>query len=101
MLDQPMNTASFRKSLSVLAGLLVCVYAIGVLCYVLSLPDIGLRCAFKTELSYVYSQYRWTTPQPLLAAGEGPTNDSPQLLEQALALPHRGDLVLTVGGKAI
>jgi transcriptional regulator with GAF, ATPase, and Fis domain len=101
MLDSPMKGPGLRKNLLVLAGLLVCVYAIGVLCYVLSLPDIGLRCAFKTELSYVYNQYRWTTPRPLLTAEQRATDEPPQLLEQALALPHRGDLVLTVGGKAI
>jgi transcriptional regulator with GAF, ATPase, and Fis domain len=101
MLDQRMNGSTVRKTLLVFVGLLVCVYAVGVLCYVLSLPDIGLRCAFKTELSYVYNQYRWTTPRPLLTGERGATNESPQLLKQALSLPHRGDLVLTVGGKAI
>src|SRR5262245_48799795 len=39
-----------RRLLIVVAGTLVCGYAFAVLGYVLSLPDIGLRCAFTTHI---------------------------------------------------
>ncbi len=46
-----------RRWLIVLAGAFLVAYAVSVLSYVFSLPDIGLRCAFDTTLNRVYSDY--------------------------------------------
>jgi transcriptional regulator with GAF, ATPase, and Fis domain len=46
-----------RRLLIVLAAGLVCSYALAVLGYVLSIPDIGLRCAFSPTVSHVYPNY--------------------------------------------
>lgn len=46
-----------RRLLIVCAGTLVCLYALSVLAYVLSIPDIGLRCAFTPEVNRVYREF--------------------------------------------
>ena len=65
----------------------------------LSVPDIGLRCAFKTELSYVYGQYARLPPSPGSEAGN--SKQSAELGPELVALPERGDSILALGGKPI
>jgi transcriptional regulator with GAF, ATPase, and Fis domain len=43
----------WRQALLVLAGVCSCAYALGVLWYVQSTPDIGLRCAFSPVINRV------------------------------------------------
>jgi transcriptional regulator with GAF, ATPase, and Fis domain len=46
-----------RRLMIVVAAVLVCSYALAVLGYVLSIPDIGLRCAFSPVVSHVHQEY--------------------------------------------
>jgi transcriptional regulator with GAF, ATPase, and Fis domain len=46
-----------RRLLIIVAAVLVCAYALAVLGYVLSIPDMGLRCAFSPTVSHVYPDY--------------------------------------------
>jgi transcriptional regulator with GAF, ATPase, and Fis domain len=39
------------------SGVLVCVYALGVICCVLSVPDIGVRCAFSTKVDHFNPEF--------------------------------------------
>jgi transcriptional regulator with GAF, ATPase, and Fis domain len=90
-----------RRSLLILAGCCVCLYAIAVLSYVLSLPDIGLRCAFTTVLSHVYDHYQCTTPTRVDAK---PLEDPPTdrtIVGQINPTPKPGDTLLQVGGNTV
>src|SRR5262249_18278499 len=39
-----------RRTLLMLSGLLVCVYSVWALCYVQTIPDLGLKSAFDTTI---------------------------------------------------
>jgi transcriptional regulator with GAF, ATPase, and Fis domain len=49
----PIGLISWRKTLLVVAGVLVFGYAVAVVCYVPSTPDIGIRCAFTPVIKQV------------------------------------------------
>jgi transcriptional regulator with GAF, ATPase, and Fis domain len=53
-----LRAALTRRGLLILAGILVCVYALAILFYVQTLPDIGIRSAFTPVAKYIYPQYR-------------------------------------------
>ncbi|HJT77642.1 MAG TPA: GAF domain-containing protein, partial [Gemmataceae bacterium] len=87
-----------RRRLSILAAAtLVCLYAAGVLGYVLSIPDIGLRCAFSLEVQRAYSGY-FDLPKgqsysdlegkTIAQVGDQPVSTWPQLLHILLDLPR-------------
>jgi transcriptional regulator with GAF, ATPase, and Fis domain len=87
-----------RRRLSILvAAALVCLYAVGVLGYVLSIPDIGLRCAFSPVVRRAYDGYfelpKGQTTHDLegktivRVAGQ-PVENWPQLLRTLLDLPR-------------
>src|SRR5262245_3940055 len=46
-----------RKFFLVIAGILACLYAVGLLCYVPFTPDIGVRCSFSTEIQQVDDEF--------------------------------------------
>src|SRR5205809_648252 len=71
--------AMTRRGLLVLAGLFVLGYAISVLWYVQSIPDIGLRTAFTPVVKGAYPRY---LPK------EGPR-------------PEVGDTIIKVGNRPI
>src|SRR5262245_41379757 len=48
------HPVSRRRALLVVAALLVCLYALSVFGYVLSIPEIGLRCVFTPVIARVY-----------------------------------------------
>jgi transcriptional regulator with GAF, ATPase, and Fis domain len=48
------HPVSRRRCLLVIAAFLVCLYALSVFWYVLSIPEIGLRCVFKPVIARVY-----------------------------------------------
>src|SRR5438270_8813696 len=55
-----------RHLLIVTAAVLLCLYALGVFWYVLSIPDIGLRCAFTPVVNRAYSSFIFSRPgQPV------------------------------------
>jgi transcriptional regulator with GAF, ATPase, and Fis domain len=72
----------WRKALLVVAGILVCFYALSVLWYVQSIPDIGIRCAFGPAAKRVYPRY-------LRVATE---NDR---------VPREGDVIVKLGAKDV
>jgi transcriptional regulator with GAF, ATPase, and Fis domain len=51
-----------RHLLIITAAILVCVYALGVFWYVLSIPDIGLRCAFTPVVNRAYPSFIFSRP---------------------------------------
>jgi transcriptional regulator with GAF, ATPase, and Fis domain len=86
------------RLLIVLAGLLVCAYAFGVLGYVLSTPDIGVRCAFTTKVDKFFPDFLYPKGQDpllpdddILEVGNREVKDWPQLLRCLLSLRHRGE----------
>jgi transcriptional regulator with GAF, ATPase, and Fis domain len=46
------------RGLLLLAGVLVCAYAVGIVIYAQTLPDIGIRSAFTPVAKYIYPQYQ-------------------------------------------
>src|SRR5262249_7591231 len=66
----------------VCASLFVCVYAAGVLGYVLATPELGLRCAFTPVVNHFYDEF-------LFAA-----------VADASA-PRQGDRIVEVGGQQV
>ncbi len=59
-----------RRAWILLAGLLICLYSLSVLAYVISLPDIGVRCAFTEVVNYFYPEYLYPEDQSPLLAGD-------------------------------
>ncbi len=53
----------WRKLLLAGAGVFVCLYAVSVLWYVHSVPDIGLRCTFSPEIKHIDDHY-FVDPTP-------------------------------------
>jgi transcriptional regulator with GAF, ATPase, and Fis domain len=79
----PDRRTGWRKIGLTCAGLLVCLYALGVLWYVRSIPDIGLRCAFGTAVKRVYPEYV--------------VNDT----DAARPEPQRGDVIVKLGARDV
>src|SRR5262245_60291237 len=71
-----------RRLLIVLAGFLVCGYALSVLFYVLSVPDIGLRCVFTPTITRVFPGYCYPEPEHQ-------------------TIPERGDTIVQVGDQRV
>src|SRR5436190_5829318 len=76
-----LRQAGLRRCLLVSVGVLVCLHAIGVLAYVLSMPDLGLRSVFGWEIR--------TPPRFFLPEKPGGLK------------PHGGDTVVRVGDEKI
>src|SRR4051794_9593376 len=85
----------WRKALLGGVGILVCLYAITVLWYVQSMPDLGLRCAFDPSLKYVYEPYlrtdggRLEAPAPrdvIIQVGDRPVETWPNVLQAFVGL---------------
>jgi transcriptional regulator with GAF, ATPase, and Fis domain len=69
---------SARRPLLFAAGILICLYAVWVLSYVRLIPDVGIRCAFTTQVNQIFPNY---------------LVDQPDGLD-----PGRGDQVVRIGG---
>jgi transcriptional regulator with GAF, ATPase, and Fis domain len=54
----------------VVAAVLVCSYAAGVLGYVLATPEIGVRCAFTPVVNHFYAEFLYPPDQPPLQEGD-------------------------------
>jgi transcriptional regulator with GAF, ATPase, and Fis domain len=81
-----------------LAGIFVCVYAIVVLWYVQSIPDIGLRSSFDTRVRHFDERHLYgqevEVPSPreedrLIQLGDTLVETWPQLLHALIDLRHR------------
>src|SRR5262245_19952285 len=56
------NPIGRRRLFIIVAGLFVCGYALGVLLYSISIPDIGLRCAFSRVVNRALEEFIVTAP---------------------------------------
>jgi transcriptional regulator with GAF, ATPase, and Fis domain len=81
--------------LIVCAGILVCAYALSVLAFVQSIPDIGLRCGFSPEIQHVDPGF-FPPGQPvpevgdrLVQLGEDPVENWPEMLRCLRKLPDK------------
>jgi transcriptional regulator with GAF, ATPase, and Fis domain len=59
-----------RRAWIILAAVLVCGYAAGVLGYVLATPEIGVRTAFTPVANHFYEEFLYPEGQPPLRAGD-------------------------------
>src|SRR5947209_5531720 len=86
LLAQP---AARRRLLIVVSACLVGGYALGVLGYVLTTPEVGVRCAFTPVVNYFYSEFLYPEDQEPLREGDRivqlagqPVGDWSQLLRK-------------------
>jgi transcriptional regulator with GAF, ATPase, and Fis domain len=77
----------------VLAAMLVCAYALGVLGYVVLTPEIGVRCAFSRVVGHFYEDFLYPAGQEplregdrIVQVGEEPVETWAQLLRKMLSL---------------
>src|SRR5262249_35661319 len=75
---------------------LVCAYAIGVLGYVLLMPEVGVRCAFTPVVNHFYAEFLYPEDQPPLRAedrivrvGDRDVENWSQLLRSIQLLRHQ------------
>src|SRR6266542_3809128 len=78
------------------SGVLVCAYALGVICCVLSVPDIGVRCTFTPEVDHFFPEFLYPEEQEPLQTddvidklGGHPVENWPQFLRGLAALRDR------------
>src|SRR5437016_4316450 len=69
------------------SGVLVCLYALGVICCVLSVPDIGVRCAFSNKVDHFFPEFLapggqepLQTDDEIVRLGGYPVENWPQFL---------------------
>lgn len=84
-----------RRLVIVLAAFLVCGYALGVLGYVLAIPEIGIRCAFTPVVNHFYPEFLYPESQErpregdvVKQVGAHPVTNWSQFLRALLRLPH-------------
>jgi transcriptional regulator with GAF, ATPase, and Fis domain len=87
------QTITRRRFLVVGASLLVSAYALGVIAYVLTIPEIGIRCAFTPVVNYVFEDFTYPEGQDplqpgdrIIQLGNQPVENWPQLLRKLIAL---------------
>jgi transcriptional regulator with GAF, ATPase, and Fis domain len=87
------QTVTRRRLLVVLATVLVTAYALGVLTYVLAIPEIGLRCAFTPVVNLVFEEFIYPEGQEpiqpgdrVVQLGDQPVENWPQLLRKLISL---------------
>jgi transcriptional regulator with GAF, ATPase, and Fis domain len=89
------HSVARRRIFILVAAAFVCLYAVSVLCYVLLIPDIGLRCRFYPEIQRVYPEYLHLKEgqsahdlegKTVVQVGSHPVESSPQLLRALLSL---------------
>ena len=86
-----------RRSLIVVAAVLVCAYAAGVIWYVLSVPEIGIRCAFTTRVDRFFPEFlyppegqpRLQPDDAIVQVGARRVENWPQLLRHMVNLRQR------------
>jgi transcriptional regulator with GAF, ATPase, and Fis domain len=91
-----LRLALTRRGLLVVAGFFVCVYAVGILWYAQTLPDIGLRTAFTPIVKHFYPQYLISggkeRPEPgdrIKEVGGEPINDWVDLLRAPIEIQQK------------
>ncbi len=82
-----------RRFLIVVAAGFVCAYAVGVLGYVRSTPEIGVRCAFTPVVNHFYPEFLYPEDQQPIQRGDvvvgldnHPVGNWSQLLQKLIAL---------------
>ena len=75
-----------RRGLLIFAGGVVCVYALAVLFYVQSVPDLGLKSVFSTEIKSAPNVFRPDELRPCLPVDEALAN-APQRLGDFFGVP--------------
>jgi transcriptional regulator with GAF, ATPase, and Fis domain len=75
----------WRKAILAVAGVCICLYAISVLWYVQSIPDIGLRCAFGPAVKRVYPRYLRFVPEQ----------------DHSEHAPKEGDVIIRLGARDV
>src|SRR5262245_21509479 len=60
------NSSARSRLFIVVSGVLGCAYALGVISYVLSMPDIGVRCTFSAEVDHFFPEFLFPEGQPRL-----------------------------------
>src|SRR5262245_2727783 len=95
-----------RRAWILIAGTLVCLYSVAVLTYVLTLPEIGIRCAFTPVVNFVYPDFLYPTGQKaplkqgdrIVKLGDQKVETWSQLLRKMLLLrdeaPETDDVTL-------
>src|SRR5438046_1078452 len=85
----------WSKAVLLVTGVCICTYAISILWYVQSIPEIGLRCAFSPVVNNVDQRFVCPTeglPPPelrecaIVKVGGQPVETWPQLLRTLLML---------------
>src|SRR5690348_10025589 len=66
----PPQPGAGRRAFLVSASLLVCAYALSVLFYVLSAPELGVRCAFSTDVNHFYPEFLYAEGPVELREGD-------------------------------
>jgi transcriptional regulator with GAF, ATPase, and Fis domain len=91
------HPVSRRRVFLVIAAVLVCLYALSVFWYVLSIPEIGLRCVFDSRIARVYDGFvRLPKDLPpadlerktVIELGPHPVETWPQILHALDQLRH-------------
>src|SRR4051812_44001089 len=59
-----------RQAAIALVSLLACAYSISVLTYVLSTPELGVRCAFTPVVNHFYAEFLYPDGQVALKEGD-------------------------------
>src|SRR5439155_25551804 len=90
------SSAGRSRLFIVSSGVLVCAYALGVICCVASVPDIGVRCTFTPEVDHFFPEFLYPTAQEplqtddkIVKLGGYPIDNWPQFLRGLVALRDR------------
>src|SRR5207244_288571 len=86
-----------RRAWVVVAAVLVCAYAAGVLVFVVSTPEVGIRCAFTTVVNNFYPAFLYPEDQDslqpedrIVQVGDSPPIENwSQLLRATMLLRDR------------
>jgi len=85
----PMQQGVGQRLFLVAAGLLVSAYAFCVLFYVLSAPELGVRCAFSTVVNHFYPQFLYSESQEELQEGDRILQVADQRTDEWSQLLHK------------
>src|SRR5216683_1979500 len=76
------HPGALRRLFIAVAAMLVCGYAVSVLVYVLSAPEIGVRCAFSTVVNHFYPEFLYT-PEFLHSENAEPLQEGDKITQIA------------------
>src|ERR671939_1307300 len=108
LLRQDRASAVARRRLLIgVVAFLACAYALGVFGYVLSTPEIGVRCAFTPVVNHFYQEFLYPEEQAplregdrIVQVGDQPVDNWPQLLRKLIRLEDEPAEPARGGGSA-